>query len=297
MRTASPHLTAAVLMMGLASAAHADMRREARVIVLRSAAADVEFTQAVDRALVSSLSDDAGFGVAELSPIPLGDLGLAAGCDDRSRRCLDRIAAAVGADIVVIRDLRGQESGSPVLALTSFDALGAGAPIHLERPLEGHADTEVPEMVRQLYTLDPDAAGPSRVVVVHPSGEVTPGRTMPSDEPDVSPVTWVTLGTGGAVLAGAAVVGVLARSARDDYAKTAIRSDADADRASELLETAQSRSLAANLLFGAGGALLAVGAALLVVDLARAEPDSPVLGASAAPDGAMVWLRSTTGAW
>ena len=296
MHPASTYIPASLLgVLALTSGtAYANSRADVRVIVLRSTADAGEMQARVDRALLASLSTEAGFGAAEISPIPLRDLGLAAGCDDRSRSCLTRIAGTVDADVVIVRDI-AQTEDRPVLALTSFDALGVGAPIYVERSLEEAPEDEVATMVRELYT-EPVPAAPTRETTVVPAPTVAARSIEPADGGSLAPVSFVTLGVGVAAIGAAAVLGLGAARAHDTYASTLVRSDADADRALEHLETAEDRALAANILYGAGGALLAVGATMLIVDL-TSDDDDVGLSVSATPVAGGVVLGGSTEAW
>jgi hypothetical protein len=298
MHPASTYIVASLLGTLLASNASANSRADVRVIVLRASTIAGDIETRIDSALLASLSTEAGFGQAEISPVPLRDLGLAAGCDDRSRTCLTRIAGTVDADVVIVRDL-AQANDRPLLALTSFDALGVGAPIYVERSIEQEPDDEVAAMIRELYA-EPLPASPSRQHAVMPPPTVEARqRWQPADESrGISAVAVVTLGIGVAALGAAAVFGIAADRSHDAYAGTVVRSNADANRALEHLETAEDRALAANILYGAGGALLAVGATLLLVDLTSDDDDDDVsLSVSASPVAAGIVLAGTTEAW
>ncbi|RME23313.1 MAG: hypothetical protein D6806_11480, partial [Deltaproteobacteria bacterium] len=73
--------------------------------------------------------------------------------------------------------------------------------------------------------------------------------------------TWIALGVGAAVVAGGGVMAYLASDA-----KNAFDNEPYADRALQLKSTAESRALAANVMFGAGGAVVLTGLVLFFVE-------------------------------
>ena len=79
--------------------------------------------------------------------------------------------------------------------------------------------------------------------------------------------TWIALGVGAAVVAGGGVMAYLASDA-----KSAFDGEPFADRALEHKSTAESRALAANVLFGAGAAAMVTGLVLFFVEGAGAQP-------------------------
>jgi hypothetical protein len=108
--------------------------------------------------------------------------------------------------------------------------------------------------------------------------------------------TWLTLGTGAAVLAGGAILG--ATSLSGDYATLTANSPADVDRIEASYSRARSRALWGNVLMGAGGVMLGVGGALLLIDLlgTRHEAAADHLDLAIAPSlqGGMLTLRHTS---
>ncbi|MDY0060606.1 MAG: hypothetical protein RBU45_12420 [Myxococcota bacterium] len=75
-------------------------------------------------------------------------------------------------------------------------------------------------------------------------------------------LTWALLGTGVAALGAGSAFGVLANGAVDDFDAATVRA-----KAQEAKDSAESHALIANVGFGVGGAALAAGAVLLVLDL------------------------------
>ena len=84
--------------------------------------------------------------------------------------------------------------------------------------------------------------------------------------------TWVVLGVGAGALVGGGVFGYLASSAKADFDKQEW-----ADKADDLKNTAESRALLANILFGVGGAGMAAALILFFTEGAD-QPAAPQAG-------------------
>lgn len=272
---------ALVVVLGGSPSALAQGRSGAdvRVVVLRETkgvATGVE--RAVDRAFVRSMADDAGFARLEISPIALDEIQLAAGCMERSRECLRRIARTLDADVLVVRELAMIDASKASIRITSFESGAAEEPPQIARVLDEGATAaprEVPRMVRALYRIP------------------EPVRVDALDEPEdggdrggVSIVTWTLLASGAALLSAGVLLGIEADRVHDEYARIRISSEEDADRAASLLDTAEDEAIAANVLLATGGLAAGVGAGLLIHDLLRRD-DSP--------DGARVSIAPVRG--
>ena len=87
-------------------------------------------------------------------------------------------------------------------------------------------------------------------------------------------ISYITMGTGVVVLSTAAVLGVLAKQANDDfYTCNDDEACRQTDKRSEYIRTRWRYSLVADILYGAGGAIAAAGLGMLIYDLASG-PDS-----------------------
>jgi tetratricopeptide (TPR) repeat protein len=90
--------------------------------------------------------------------------------------------------------------------------------------------------------------------------------------------TWVVLGVGAGALVGGGVFGYLASSAKADFDKQDW-----ADKAHDLKNTAESRALLANILFGAGGAAMAAALILFFTEGADQTAADQTSGLSITP--------------
>jgi len=155
----------------------------------------------------------------------------------------------------------------------------------------------MPRHVRRLFGV------PEPVVAVDDTDLAPhdPARPGPTDSAGPGPpVVPLIVAAGGAAAVGVGVVfGLLSADAVDRYAATTIRTAADADTALAALDEARSRALIANVLYGAGGVLLLVGASWFLIELLTGGADSPesraparaMFGVAPLPGGALVSLQ------
>jgi len=90
--------------------------------------------------------------------------------------------------------------------------------------------------------------------------------------------TWVVLGVGAGALVGGGVFGYLASSAKADFDK-----ETYADKANDLKNTAESRALLANILFGVGGAGMAAALILFFTEGADQAAATETSGLTVTP--------------
>lgn len=160
----------------LAQSVHAVLLRDTRSV-------DAAFADRVDAALVASLKQDAGLDHTEISPVPWSDVALAAGCEGRTKDCMQRVASTVDADVVIVRTLEPARRGAQ-LTLVSY-APGGQAPAESSAYVAGHGDAlegGVRAGVRALYGIaEPDVPAPLHPHVVMRAagyGMVTGGATL-----------------------------------------------------------------------------------------------------------------------
>jgi hypothetical protein len=137
-------------------------------------------------------------------------------------------------------------------------------------------------------TLKPGASNTETVgVVVKPDKPDRPDKPARSNRKLYG---MVGMGTGGAVLAGGVVFGVLARSkwseAKDVCGGTTCTSQADVDRANELGDQARSKATLSTILVLGGAAIAGVGAYLYIN-----APGETTISPSATESGASVTIR------
>jgi hypothetical protein len=291
--------------LGQSEPAPASGAREPAVkaAVLRaSEGATVALADAVDGALLRDLSAIAGIDSPAVSPIDYAEIQLTVGCSDEGRACLSSIAKLAQVDAVVVRKLTvGPQSAT--LSLTHFDATSADEPARAEQTFPS-ADLDealvaaVPALVRKLFGIPepvPAAADAPAPATGPSAAGVTPSTADPEDEGGVGPLTWVVLGAGVATLAGGVIVGLGAKSDFDDYKAIEVQDSADAERARAKYDDADSGGTLATILIPAGGALIALGVTLLVLDLSASGPEETSVAIAPLEGGALLSLRGSLG--
>jgi hypothetical protein len=219
---------------------------------------------AFDRTLRSRLDALHVVDTAGAVALDLEQIQLALGCMGETTECLAAVAAETQATIVVVPSLAqaGATTQATVLVFDTRDssmrratreAVGAAAEAELLGGTEG--------LLRELFGL------PAAVASEGP--DVTPPTTHPPVAA-LSPVPFVFIGVGAAALIGGIIAGVLSSSDGDAYARAPIGTNAQADAALSILDRAQTEALAANILYIAGGALVAAG---IVWELAAGRED------------------------
>jgi len=108
-------------------------------------------------------------------------------------------------------------------------------------PAAGEPSASAPEGTQAAYD---EAQAPSP-----PTEARSPGRTVP----------WILVGSGGGLLGAALTVGILARAGHQEAKQESVQVEA-----AKLQSAAERKALVANLLAGAGGALLIAGGAWLI---------------------------------
>jgi hypothetical protein len=188
----------------------------------------------------------------------------------------------VGASMLISPSVQraGEET---VVTLLRFDAGGGEIRTVVRRFVGGDviaaALDAVPSMLRELFGLpEPDAtpAGPAP----------TPETTEPVDvvEHPFPVVPVVVSAVGVALLATGAVFAMASKSNEDEYAKARLRNDGEVDDAIDLRDKAKRQATLANIGFGVGAAVAAVGLTWLVIDLSSKD-ESDATSATLTPLG------------
>ncbi|HEX2675032.1 MAG TPA: hypothetical protein VHM19_00295, partial [Polyangiales bacterium] len=118
----------------------------------------------------------------------------------------------------------------------------------------------------------------------------------------IAPLTWAALITGAVVLGVGVGMGASAHGSFSDLKATPVRTAADARRVHSDFDSIETRATVANVMMPLGGAVLGVGAVLLVLDLTKHQPNDerdsearidvvPLRG------GGALTFRSALGAW
>jgi hypothetical protein len=290
-----------------AEASPAPAQSSLRVAVLRTTQGEAgELADRVDGALLRDLSSLAGIDNPTVSPIDYAEIQLTVGCSDEGRQCLSAIAQMVQVDAVVVRHLVVEPSRVSV-TLTHFDATASDEPAHAEQVSEGAdagkaAVDSVPSLVRRLFGI-PEPITAAAAANPTPGAGQTAGASgataaTPSDEgAKIGVLTWITLAAGSGLLASGLVVGANAQSNFDDFKKSTIKTESDAMRANSKFDSVKSQALVANILIPSGAAVMALAAALFVLDLTHGERSGEVakLGVLPVRGGAMLTLHAVAG--
>jgi hypothetical protein len=276
-----------------------------RVAVLRAAEGEPgALAGSIDGAMLRSLSDLAGIESPTVSPVDYSEIRLTVGCSDEGSACLASIAQMLEVDAVVVRRLR-VEPKRVTLGLLHFDARSQDEPALAETAAEpAQADralvAAVPSLVRAVFRIpEPVAPAPAREVEASEAQASTPSRALgrrAEVRNQVSVLTWITLAAGTGVLVAGLAMGASADSQFQRFEALDIQSRADAERADALFDSTEARALIANVLMPGGAVVMAVGAALLVLDLTE-ESAPAALAVQPVPGGALLSLRATSEAF
>lgn len=281
-RAASSGTLAALVVLGGAPAL---AEAPQRVVVLPptvSEGAPPALGGTVDRLVRARLDAHPDVALAEAPALGLADIQLAVGCAGETPACLDAVAATVG--------------GGTLLWAT-IDAAGADALVTLawyrggetRRKVERVPGDRQEEVVAAVDTLLSDLLG---LPPVEPTPAVAAPAT-PAVEPGRPVLPYVVGGVGVAALLGGVIAGALAEESEAAYAGARLRTARDVDAALDHRTAADDRALAANILFGVGGALAVTGA-ILYFALPAEEIGVTI---SPAPGGAGLSLQGTLGGW
>jgi hypothetical protein len=318
---------AALLLVVQSSSAQVATARAQSVAVLRAtdSSASVELAGLVDGALARDLSGIAGIERPTVSPVDFADIQMTVGCTDESDSCLGSIARTAQVEAILVRELSVDSGGTISLRLLYFDTrqgASTSAQLVVATSEKSRLDTELPKLVRKVFGLaDPvesrHAAASQTDPPLTQSAQREPSLRSNPPPPDahaqadralssstsaadggISALTWVTLGTGAATLAAGVIVGALSQSDFDDFKSSRVVTRQDADRANAAFDTAHTKAVVANVLMPVGGALLALGATLLVIDLsshADHEPPTPKARLQVTPlvGGGMLTLHTS----
>lgn len=271
---------------------------------------------AVDEAVLAAVDETSCCQAPAVSPAPYLDVQLTVGCEGDTSECLSAIAQMAEVDLVIVRRLSVDASGTTTLQLISgrADAAHGVEAVQATRGAAARQELigETRGLVRKLVGGPNEAesdVGQSPAVPGQPVASSTESAPAPLDAADslpedapsetpgpVQPVTWIVGGVGVAILAAGAVVGLLASGAFDDVKKTEVQTHADADRVHSDLDAAGDQATLANVLLPVGGAVLTAGIVLLFMDLSS-EPGEPSLAVAADHHGLAVTVRGRFGAY
>jgi hypothetical protein len=231
-----------------------------------------ELAAALDPVVLAKLGDLQIVQVSTRPGLDLPAAELAIDCVGETRECLSAMAQQVGAPMLISPSVQraGEET---VLTLLRFDAAGDGEIRTVVRRFSGDdvdaaALDAVPAMLRELFGLpvEPSAAPP-------PEPTAPPETTEPVDVPEHPlPIAPVVVTAVGVLLIGTgAAFAIASKASEDDYAHAHVPNDRAVAGAIKLREKAEHQATIANIGFGAGAAVAAIGLTWLVLDLTSSD--------------------------
>jgi hypothetical protein len=309
LRSRAALLAALLAAVPMASANRASA--QARVVAFPTHADDSARKADIDRALLSALQARDGI---ELAPAPALDLEafqLAIDCAGTNASCLREVAERTHGEVLLAPRLerRSQYIELRILYFSAQDGTTRYA-AHKELSRRPSSETlkAIPAMLAELFAGGEPVAEPAPEVVPEelPAPETQPepaAETASSaldDQPTASdgraPVAPLVVVGGGALLVGAGIVlGVVAKGTEDDYAKQPVSSVAEAEAASSLRDRGRRQALIANVLIGAGAAVVAAGGVWLLLSVGKVgDAGHATVAPDVGPDHAAL---SVSGRW
>ncbi len=218
---------------------------------------------AFDRTLRSRLDALHVVDTAGAVALDLEQIQLALGCMGETTECLSAVAVETGVTIVVVPSL-AQAGGTTQATVLVFDSRDQSMRRGTREAVGANADAELlagtEGLLRELFGL------PAAAVTTGPET----GPTTPPPAAALSPAPFVFIGAGALAIIGGVVAGVLSSSDADAYARARPTTNAEVDAMLSLFSRAETEALAANILFIAGGVLVAAG---VVWELAAGRED------------------------
>jgi hypothetical protein len=224
----------------------------------------------LDAELLKALAEVAAIRSPFVSPVNYSEIQLTVGCSDESVSCLTAIAQTAEAPAIIVRQLVADESGIVRVRLLYFAQSPGGPPSQAEisasHDHQARLTDGIAAAVRRLFAV---AESPGRVDDTSPRS-IDPHAALAAShgEPTLTPLTWITLGAGAALLVPGIVLGLSADADYDEFRRTPVSTRADADRARRDFSSIETRATWSSVLIPAGALALGVGGVLLGIDLA-----------------------------
>jgi hypothetical protein len=232
-----------------------------------------ELASALDPVVLAKLGDLQIVQVSTRPGLDLPAAEIAIDCVGETRECLSAMAQQVGAPMLIAPTVQraGEET---VVTILRFDAAGEGDIRTVVRRFEGGdvvaaALDAVPSMLRELFGVSEPSATPPSQEPQPPPPETSEPVDVPEHPFPVAPV--VVTGVGVALIATGAVFAMASQKNEDDYAHMHVPNNGAVDDAIKLREKAKHQSTLANIGFGVGAAVAAVGLTWLVIDLTSSD--------------------------
>ena len=273
-------------LMQLCAAAQAQTLRLALFKTASSASEEAPLAAALDPVLQAEVGRATQLNIAALPPLDLPSLQLALDCVGETASCLAVATERSKVDALLAPSLT--RSGASLVVSLLFYNPQLPSPIQVvTRSVPNESSDAVvmdaaKSLVQELFGIGPapgqEPATPSPAPEPEPepaTQELPPlaAEPSPSTEPPslLAPIAFGAAGLG--VMAIGIGFGVASNGTESDYAKTRVRTDADAQHASELLSSARTQSTIANVAIGLGAASCIAGGVLFFLQRNR-RPDT-----------------------
>lgn len=280
-------------LLGVGTPAAAQPAEPVEVAVFPPATNDSSLSALANRfgsALIAELRRFNEVSVAARPALDLPTTQLAIGCDDSSDDCLRGATSLAHTQALMAPSLQVTPEHDIVVSLLYFDAQAAGSrTITRTYPApnaESHVLDGLSDMVRELLGKQPDGADTS----AHPAAPGAPGvepgpSEPPAREPPAAPppapasqastglpILPLVLTAAGAVLLGTgAAFGIAASESKREYRDLRPQTIPELKDAADTLSTGQQQASLCNWSLAIGGALVATGVTLWIVEDANAQ--------------------------
>jgi hypothetical protein len=232
--------------------------------------------QALDPVVLGHMPEIPDTKVAAQPPLDLPATQLALDCIGETVACLRAVTEQAQAQALIAPSLE-RAGGETVVTILYFDARGEGAlrsatRRHSGDNVERAALDAVPGMLKELFGVSEPAPAPAPASAQQPAAPLEPEPEEAPAEATAFPVVPVVITATGVGLLGVGVAfGLMSQASEDDYAGIHVVTEADAEAADDKLEKARTQAVIANVGMGVGAAVIAVGAALWIVELSDDE--------------------------
>jgi hypothetical protein len=274
--------TGVVLLLAVAGvlqiAASARAQQALNVAVFRTGTKDAALkplAEALDPVVLGELQEIDGVTVSARPPLDLQATQLALDCIGETSTCLRTVAEQAVADVVLSPsiDRAGEET---VVTLLYFDARGEGGletatRRHTGPDVERAALDAVPAMLRELF------GGAETLPAVEPASPAARPTLSESDfgleEPRTSqsafPPVPVAITAAGVVVLGVGVAfGLMSNATEDEYGNAPVPiTEAEVIAVNDTFDRAETQATIANIGYGVGGAAIALGVTLWILEL------------------------------